>query len=486
MAFLRSGALSKFLILSVTFFGLSAAGQVADVNEITFGPEFEFSHPRMHRFSNFWGFLRSGYNYPGPNEQAEILRFVAVVNRKCEAAGCRVEQVPGKYDRTGAFTYRVTFADGWFFEITPDAWCVEVTAKPQTLNEARSRQALMDHMIFQTAREIGLHPQGTNFFGGLMGKAAGHMNFGTRAAFGDSGRAWLRYFVDYANMPELARGALQADIINAPAFSTLGRGPRAALQRIVNELNRGEDWPIQRVAKRVIDRVYTTSPVMRAEAEHYQAMGVKHAARLPVDGDRPTEHRAMPSQNNAGEFIALAELIAHRVNFLRAQGDRPIVLLDVKGGGFSPVELVSRFYVYVEEMGLDFGKYKHLLQPELRSVAPDSFVLGQLQAGREMRQRVVTAMHHHLPHVATSPLIQARVIEALRMPVYATEVADVAGRILELSRTSPTAEERELYRRYLDRLRVEVPSLRDFALTDRRERPSVGLALPRCEAVFIH
>lgn len=454
-------------------------GQHGLAEQITFGPEFEFSHPRMHWIDNPIEMIKTGYNYPGAREQRELKKFADAVTEKCKIYQCRVEEVPGKWDEKGAKTYRVTFADGWFFSITPDAWVVEITAAPITLQNLKIKQSLLDEMIFNTAKEIDLDSRGSDVFGGLFGKAAGHVNFGTRSAFGDDGKEWLRYFADYANYPELAGGAMQKDIINAPGFATLGEAPSGSLQNIIRDVNSGMQLTPAEAAHRVLQEVYTTSPVMKSEANHYQAVGIKHVAKIGPTGDLPTEHRAVMSQRSTEEFILMAELITARVNFLKSQASTHIVLTPYRKIKWSKKDLVSSYYLYTTEVGMNFQKYRALLRPELQNIEPDLFVQGIAPRTTSEANDFIHSILFHLPKLAHSPLVQERFKWILKDPRLAEQRPWVIDLILTDLKKETRVEYSNALLQFLKTVKQTTPMYKNLVLPT----PAQPKAM-RCQSLY--
>ncbi len=71
--------------------------------------------------------------------------------------------------------------------------------------------------------------------------------------------SFLKFFVDYANHPDLALGSLGHDIRNGPPLSALGEEQRQALQTVINDLESGRLKTLADVARAIEERVYTRS-----------------------------------------------------------------------------------------------------------------------------------------------------------------------------------------------------------------------------------
>ncbi len=324
--------------------------------EITFGPEFEFTHKRMQL--PIWGL----------NGQEEIAArsFAKRMEEICKIQkNCKVEEIEGKWEKD----FKVTFTSGWWYKISYDPWCVEIQAKPMTLKEWRKRKDEINKYIFGTAADEGLEVD--------VKDGAGHIDFGARSAFGDDGELFLRYFVDFSNHPELAVGVLRKkNLVNAPPVIYLPDAQREALEKIIEDLDVKKPPTVKEMARKIVAEVYNTQPSMppndgNEEALHYQALGIKHLLEdVFPKKDRAMDIRSTRSQRNADEFILLAEMIEERIAFLKKekQENHPVIFKNSNLFDESPEALVSCFYNYIREMGGSWEKYKNILPEEWRGI----------------------------------------------------------------------------------------------------------------------
>jgi hypothetical protein len=364
-------------------------------------------------------------------------RYADAIRAKCLSLGCTVEDVkPGKH---GVTEYRVVMPspDGWWFKIAYDPWCVEIQTKPSTLDEWRARKDLIDDLIFKTAKGGGFITQESSL--------SGHLNIGFRSAFQGKAERFLRFFVDYANHPELALGVLGRDVYNGPPLSVLRQSQREALSAIVERFHRGTFRSVPQIARAIVDQVYTHTykPEWNAGAGrmHYQAMGIDKILSEGGDGgDVPFELRAMRNQTSAEDFILQGELQELRVAYL--EKERPLLrYLELEDKSPSPEQQASRFYVYVVEADGDWGKFSKLLPKEARGL--DDFVRGEVSW---RSPKFTRALRYHLPHFATSRWVRERVISALKRE-HATGDNGMAAmsRIIAQYRGARTDEERKIY-----------------------------------------
>jgi hypothetical protein len=342
----------------------------------TYGAEFEFYHPMMKAAT----FNRGEDPILG---QAKLF-YVDHIKKICEQKGCVVEKVDGKWwtmtDKDQAADYKVIMPDGWWFKISHDPGCVEITTKPSTLQELRAQRKIMDEMIFDSARAIGFR---------IQPMETAHFNIGIKAAFDNDPKEFLRFFVDYHNHPELVQGVLGDDINNAPSLAVLGQDQRGALKKLVSEVNAKNDFTLGSLAAAITGRVYTKSYNPEwGGAYHYQAVGLKYVNALSLAGnnDKPMELRATWNQKDAEHFIKVAELLEARFQFLKKQNTK-IVYSGTRKQNFTTTEMVTRFYFYVTEMGLSYARYRELLPHYLRSV-PFDVVLDEQAPMRDRLQNL--------------------------------------------------------------------------------------------------
>jgi hypothetical protein len=134
------------------------------------------------------------------------------------------------------------------------------------------------------------------------------------------------------------------------------------------------------VATAIQSRVYTaTYDPKWGRASHYQALSVEHLTGFwsGPGHDVPVEIRAIRAQQSAHDASLFAELFKRRIEFLREQ-KLPFEYVASKTVAFTDRELASLFYVYTQEMGLEWGTYKTLMMSGLQKVKLDPFVLGKV------------------------------------------------------------------------------------------------------------
>lgn len=325
---------------------------------ITNGGEFELSN-RALKDGPRWDNKKAGYS----QERREQLALVRRMRARCEQEnlGCKIVEVKGKWDTD----YQVVYPDGWYFQISYDPYCVEITFKPSTAKELTDRIGLINDHIFKTGEQEGLT---------VIKPDNSHFNFGINSAFKGNAEHFLRFFVDYSNRPDLALGSLGMSRFNAPPLSSLDLFQRQALQKIVDAFYRGYAPRVSDVVRLIQDRVYIKTLSPKLGATHSQAIGLKkaYAADLSQE-DAPVEMRAMWIQDSAENFILIAKLFAHRIAWLKTRTER-IHYVASDRTQFEPHELKARFFIYLAEMNASFEEYQSLLPQQVRDAEWDAFV----------------------------------------------------------------------------------------------------------------
>ena len=357
----------------------------------TYGAEFELTSGVLQNAPEFDKTKAS----QSEEKKAQML-FVEKMRARCLAAGCAVSEVRGKWDQD----YVVTFADGWWFKVSYDPSCVEITFKPSALSDLDARTKLINVQIFGTGVEAGfkVKPDRTS-----------HFNMGVRSAFNDNGREFLKFFVDYANHPDLALGSLGRDDDNAPSLSILGAEQRSALSEIVNEVNSGELVTIQEIAKAIQNRVYTKSyNAAWGGANHYQAIGLKYVNRTDLrSADAPMELRSVWIQKSGEQFNLVAKLIEGRIQYLKTS-KQPIVYHPSDKTNSNVGDLKTRFFVYVEETGMRYEDFESLLPARVRNASLAAFARPNARIEDQL-----SSLIEYQDLLSTSPWVQHRVVELL-------------------------------------------------------------------------
>ena len=363
----------------------------------TYGSEFNFSnnkmeHARQARKKNK-AKLGARWENPDEHEQAEATRFSEAVKTACHE-DCTVTAHTGKF---GATEYRVQHKNGYGFNIAVDPMYVEIQTEPQTLDQLRSTEDMAQKFIFDIADSIGLTKDDN-----------AHFNIGIKSAFEDNPNAFLRFFSNYHNFPQLASGAIGVDFANAPPLSHLEQGQRNAFQDILDQANRRKFKDLESITQKIQIKVYTSTPAFDV-GFHYQGISLKNAQHLS-GSDKPFEFRAPRQPLNAHERTLLAEMFERRMEFERGVTD-PIVYLDLpQNNNYSNHEIANSFRAYIEEMNGDWDHFKLLLPEEMREIQPDAFIKSALDWAN-LKQ--VRELQYHLPYVGSSEWTRKKFLDLL-------------------------------------------------------------------------
>lgn len=310
----------------------------------TYGPEFILTNDYILAHSK--GKKQLDADPAASLERAAQVKLVDYLRQKCAGGDCKIKEVPGKWDKD----FILTFKDGFWIKYSYDPRVVEIMFKPSTIEEMKKNQARIDEYVFDSGKEVELKASRYE---------SGHLNMGINSLFNGNVESFLKFYVDYANRPDLALGTLGYDPSNAPTLAHLKKNQRTALKKIVDDFYKGKLTTVQEAAARIQNEVYTSSyNEAWGGIEHYQAVGLKYVNQTDLTlKDAPMELRGIRGQMNTEEFIKLATLFEKRVEYLNKNVSR-IEYNETKRLDFNVHEMKTRFKIYVEESGLNFKDYE--------------------------------------------------------------------------------------------------------------------------------
>lgn len=285
------------------------------------------------------------------------------LEKNCSRGRCRI-MLTG--DRHGP-AYRVTYPDGFWYQVGMDQGVLEVQAKPGTRADFAARQSLMQKDIFDLARKLGLNPH--ERLGG------GHLNFGLADTFGNDAKLFRDFVVDQANHPELNLGILGGHPGNSPTMAELSPEGQHALRRLVEDFDR-KPFDIYTFAQRLESEVYISNPLGWKNLDAYQNFRVSAVNRHLPAGQQRAEVRGIRPQKSMEEFLLECELYERRLEFLRSRpGPLPLSIPEI--AGWPKAALKDRYFSYLDEMGASREKFSALVDesafgnsPWPRSCAP--------------------------------------------------------------------------------------------------------------------
>ncbi|KYG65579.1 hypothetical protein AZI86_00420 [Bdellovibrio bacteriovorus] len=339
-------------ILAFSSFSSSAWAQA------TFGAEFNFTNDLIDRTAQ-------GSYVNSPESEAARDRMMKAVRNAC--ANCYIQAKENGY---GVKTYRVTYPDGWYFDIATDPAVVEVQTKPSTVAEIKLYQDRIQKHIFDTAASVDLLPASE-----IMGThwAGSHIHIGAVSALGDGVAAvklLKNFMVDFSNHPELAMGIFSADRANAPPLGMLPQAQRDAFAQICADVDAGKIRSINTFARRVRKEVYNVTIMQDwAPSTKYQAFNVNRIGDRAFDLLIQTfEIRAMRGQESSLDFLIQTELLEARIKHIQSLGKS--IEVKIPNVYMSEEAKAEAFYKYVTETGLAFDPYVKFLTPAQRVFLP--------------------------------------------------------------------------------------------------------------------
>lgn len=374
----------------------------------TFGTELNFTNNDLIRNFNTrigkHGNTTLGQT-PDKGEHAWVMKLADTIFENCKPE-CERTSHAGKFNFE---EYRFTFPGGRSFNISVDPLVVEVQVDPATATQIRERVEFLDKNLFEPAKKMGLN---------LRPGDNAHLNIGILSAFKGDAAGFLRLFTDHANMPELSSGILGSDFANAPPLHHLKVEQQQALVDIVAEFNSGKHGQVEDLAYQIQKRVYTDTPVFDDGAQHYQAVGMKYVNQNGLRGaDQPFEFRAVRNPRNAEEYALVTEFFEKWMSHVK-NNKRPISYQIGKKKDFSNSDLVSRFAIMSEEIGMPWDQAKMILTNDVRKTDVDNFVKGAIDL---RKKHDVALFRRYFDELHTSGGIESRVLDVLRRDDPGTE-----------------------------------------------------------------
>lgn len=256
--------------------------------------------------------------------------------KMCRASGnCKVERTKWRshkeWLRGGG--YRITYNDGFWFELTKDPHVVEVIAKPMSLEGWKEQAPRLQRDLFDVAKMAGMAPP-TIFSGG-------HMSFGLQETFAGDDVLFRNFLVDFANHSELTSGILKNDPINAKALAADPKKMKA-FQEVIADFDAGKIKGIHDLAKAIHERV-------NGGEEKADAISLYTIVDGTPEDKQRLEIRGLRAQKTADHFVLQGSLFYDRLKFLKGQGGR--VPLLVQKPIKDEVQGAENFYKYLTESG---------------------------------------------------------------------------------------------------------------------------------------
>ena len=451
-----------------------SGGEIFDARRVKIGPEITFEDARTRRswgtrmalgpITNSgvvrtvgWMFgLRKTSARVDPQaptkrggEHASAVALEKAILKKC--SGCVVAPHEGKF---GLEEYRITFPNGYWVNIAVDPGAVEIQTPPLSGEEYRRLEGFIQANVYDRAAEIGLAPRTDS---------DGHLNIGALSAFPKVGQ-FAEFLLDQVNHPELGLGVLGEDLNNAPPLAVQDPKQLASFFKAMDKVKDGSVASHKELATVVNTFVYykTRSFNERSTSgRHYQAVSVKRLEResFPIN-DAPVELRYNIGRRTFGQTLLAYDLILRRVAYLNRRSEFSNLQREpfVRAENMSPSEKISRFYIFVGEMGEDFSRYRELIaNPSIAAATLDAFTRGEFDWTKE---RTMAEVVRYLPDLETSAWVRRRMHAALSDPQIPAPAREQLVRAIEERRSRsdiPVENKKVLDRWWGARAKADAP-----------------------------
>lgn len=301
-----------------------------------------------------------------------IRQWYRLMLKECESGGCRVEKTEIK----GNLAFKVSFADGWWFEVSQDPCVLEVTWKHEYIAETAARSEVINKYIFQMAKQIGLETHDRT--------GGGHVNLDRATGFGGNDLLFRNFLVHRASHPELAWGIFGNHLGNSPPILALKSESLIAFGNAIRDFDfygHDSDW----LAEQINLKVYTNHPaddsqfIRRrhflsrrpdpADLQHYQDIGLESfSAPTPIDQQR-IDLRGFRPQDSLATYLDEAEFLQLELTYLEGLR-RPIPIEWPRTHNMQPGEKLRRFQELTAQMGGDVERFTRLVWPQTLNAAP--------------------------------------------------------------------------------------------------------------------
>ena len=349
-------------------------------------------------------------------------------------------------------------ANAVHWEVTYDLGTIETKLYKHTSQMLEAHRASLDQGIFQVAQRMG--------FSADRSYSAAHNNIDLATGFGRENTPGLARFVfDQFNNPFLAMGAYTDDFLNAAPVGVLPEDNRGYLQIIADDLNAGKPMTPQQFEERMKWEVFHEGQYEWKGRTYYvetKSMSVRlskldHSMNFD-DGPNPEpyfELRARSAPKTFEELKLSDELDARRIVFTRQQ-EGPILFKNVRiTKPLIPQQIADHFYVYCEEMGSSYDRFKVLLPEHVALQKISTFLKGPLVPGPS----VAAAMEEFVEEIPHSSWLRQKMLAALEKPGSTEWGAHVINRIIEASREA-SPERRKLFDEFVETLGKRNPEWR--------------------------
>ncbi len=344
------------LVLSLIVVACSSSVERSPANfddEYTYGAELTFTHPQILEAQ------RSQGSGTVNSEMSERYQRILIDKILENCADCSLQT---KIDKYGLEYGRISYPDGWYFNVTLDPAVVEVTAKPIPDSKLIEYTKRLERDLYANAREIGLRPS--------RNTGGGHIHFGAEAFFEGNSKYFRDFMVDMYNHAEIGSGILADDHYNSPPIKAQPKAQRDAFIDAINKFDQNSDESIIGLGLNIRDGAYNYQKANWGPTEKYQAINIE---RMVVEGfdtsEETVEIRCIRPQQSAEQFLLIATLFKKRMQYLkrmRAAGTPVKLNHDL---GMSVEQKFQSFIRFITEAGEDPADYFRILPVEYMDLA---------------------------------------------------------------------------------------------------------------------
>lgn len=321
----------------------------------TFGPEFTFTNSKL-----LWEPETSGF----PVRE----KFFLKAREKYQEL-CRVRQdcsISLGSDKHGG-NFRVTYNDGWYFEVGIDNNVIETQTVKSTYQQFLKNKNRLQSDLFNMMKNLGLVPD--QITGG------GHIHVGAEFFLEDP-LLFRNFFVDYANHPQLTMGIFGDKDPNYPPIVLLKPHQQEGFTKALENFDSQPSPTLKSFIWNIHSQVYTEpfTPAWGGGA-YYQAIRLERM--FWINGAATFELRGFRPQKSMDEFLLELELIGARMDYLKNKNELVSFRFQNETPDFSAQSIVDTFYRYTTEAGLDWNRYKTFLPIKLKFLKPSKNTLGK-------------------------------------------------------------------------------------------------------------
>lgn len=296
----------------------------------TFGPEFTFTNNELLRTKG-----SHGWNDPLANTLIEMFKE-QLVSQHLDLS-IELSKFPSFPDEL-----LVKYKDGWWFKVTHDPKVLEVTTKPQNINEVFNNTKRIQTDIFDNFKAIGLTPDIIN--------GGGHIHIGTYNEFRDNSLLFRNFIVDMINHSELFGGIFLFDKKNALTIPDAPLNVQKAIREVVESF---DSTTTLRDLADSLNYIFNRYNIGR-----YSAINLDN---IKSTGIYTIELRGIRPQSTAREYLLLVLLFQARIDYLK-QFKTPIKYSPPNLNKMSLNQMSQRYADFVTETGLRFDVYKNQIR----------------------------------------------------------------------------------------------------------------------------